>query len=427
MPSFLKNLADRLTTLWDKVTAYPTTKKIDSSPAAHFLRRWFGKFRRFVRVPFNTPHFMGFEIVWMRILFAIAVFQTMPLGGTWANWAYLELREAKAHWFENGRITEEADLAFRPPFLPVMEMLPISDGAMSDTKLKQPNGFANLAPAGDAKPGFFTSIRKIFDFTYFSDPDFVKMLPWLVMPALLLYASGVGLPIALPILVWVSIGSRTLFNSQGATHHGFQMLTMVLVAQMCVVFWHCKKDWHEAFGFRKARARNGITFWDQFIRYAQIMIVACYVIAGVIKPIKSDGEWFANSHMIGIQLVKTDRQNYYNDLDDVNFNREPVPYAKDMMEHANVSRIFMAMGVLLEIFAFVALFSRSMGLVMGFLFISFHYFNEFLMKLYFYNNEKLVWIFLINIPFWIWWIWQKLRRKRASDMLLAEVEVEPVA
>ena len=61
---------------------------------------------------------MGFEIVWMRILFAIAVFQTMPLGGTWANWAYLELREAKAHWFENGRITEEADLAFRPPFLP---------------------------------------------------------------------------------------------------------------------------------------------------------------------------------------------------------------------------------------------------------------------------------------------------------------------
>ena len=165
----------------------------------------------------------------------------------------------------------------------------------------------------------------------------------------MLYASGVGLTHRIANFSVGQHGSRTLFNSQGATHHGFQMLTMVLVAQMCVVLWHCKKDWREAFGFRKARAHNGITFWDQFIRYAQIMIVACYVIAGVIKPIKSDGERFANSHMIGIQLVKTDRQNYYNDLDDVNFNREPVPYAKDMMEHANVSRIFMAIGSLARI------------------------------------------------------------------------------
>ncbi len=384
--------------------------------------RYKKKFMRFVRVPFNTPRFHGFEIIWMRVLFAIAVFQTMPLGGKWSNWSYTELRDAKPDWFESGKITEEANKTFRPPLLPVMEMLPNASGAMTYTEMKKPNGFAMLAPDPKADAGFFTSIRKIFDFTYFSDPDLVKILPWLVIPALLLYASGFGMPVALAILVWVSIGSRTLHNSQGSIHHGFQMLTLVLVAQFLYVLWHCKTDWREAFGFRRAQRRNGITMWDHFIRYAQIMVVACYVIAGVIKPVKSDWQWFKNSHMIGIQIVKTDRQGYYNDLDGVKFNQEPVPYAKDMMEHANLSRIFLAMGVLLEIFAFLALFSRPMGLLMGMLFISFHMFNEKLMELYFYNNEKLVWIFFINLPFWIWWIYNKFRKRRVSDMLLAEVE-----
>ncbi|MCB1080157.1 MAG: hypothetical protein KDM64_20225, partial [Verrucomicrobiae bacterium] len=49
-------------------------------------------------------------------------------------------------------------------------------------------------------------------------------------------------------------------------------------------------------------------------------------------------------------------------------------------------------------------------LAIGFALVSFHVFNDLMMGLYFYGNEKLDWIFLVNLPFWIWWLTKSRRR-----------------
>ena len=355
---------------------------------------------------FDGPKFHRFEIAFMRVLFALVVYQSMPLGAPFSDGAY-----RLADKFGPGKLhatISASDQALRPPLPPLSQMLPNSEAAIPYTEQRKPNGIA-----------------RVFDLTFFSDPSFIRVLPWVVIPCLVLYATGLGLPVALPVLAFVSIGSRTLYNSQGYIHHGYQMLSLILVAQTLVVLWHCfRHDWKSAMGFRRVEPIRGRTLWHWMIRYSQWMIVGCYVIAGVIKPILSDGRWFQNSHFIGIQVVKTHRQNYYSELEQKWKIPEP-PVAKLMLEeHPNLIRIFLACGVLLEIFAFLALYNRILSFLFGVALVSFHYFNDLLMGLYFYENEKLVWIFLINVPFWIWWL--LFRRKRSGQE--QEVgELEPAA
>lgn len=361
---------------------------------------------RHLSTRFGMRRFHRFEIAIMRLLFAVVIFQSLPLGAPWSSWTQVQLEKVAPGKLSGILANDDQNQMLRPPLLPISQMLPNSEGKLNYDAQEKPNGLAHLV-----------------DLTFFSNQRFINALPWIVLPCLLLYISGIGLPVALPILLIVQIGARTLYNSQGYIHHGFQMVSLVLMVQTGVVLWHSFKNWREAFGLRRAKAAPGsYTFWDSLVRYSQYMIIGSYVIAGVIKPIKSDGEWFKNSHLIGIQLVKTDRQNYYSDLS-ADFGKDPVPYASEMFEHPNLTRLFLAFGVLLEIFAFLALYSRLTALIMGLMFIMFHYFNEFLMHLYFFNNEKLVWIFLINIPFWIWRVCT-IKRKRQDLVPVGEVVAE---
>ncbi len=356
---------------------------------------------------FDGPRFHRFEIVFMRVLFAYVVYQSMPLGDPFSSGA-MTLSNHLAPGKLQEIVSDPArDNALRPPLLPISQMLPNSEAALTYQDQNKPNGIANLV-----------------DLTFFSKPAFINALPWIVIPCLLLYAAGIGLPVALPLLTLFSIGSRTLYNSQGYIHHGYQMLSLILLAQTIVVLWHTfRGDWRAAFGFRRAERHQGRTVWDWMIRYSQWMIIICYVIAGVIKPIRSDGEWFKNSHYIGIQVVKTHRQNYYSSLEE-KWNIPEPEVAKFMLkDHPNLVRIFLSCGVLLEIFAFLALYNRFLSLLIGFALVLFHYFNDLMMGLYFYGNEKLDWIFLINLPFWIWWLFFRRRVRQEQEV----GEVEPAA
>lgn len=386
---------------------HPLVTRCVEHPAWRHLAQ---RLRPIVR-QFDGPRHFRFEVVFMRILFAYVVYQSMPLGAPFSDGAFRVAGKINQEWPTQLQAVvsdTEKDEFFRRPYFPlppVSQMLPNSGAALTYQDQPKPNGFAQF-----------------FDLTFFSDPKFIEVLPWIVIPCLLFYAAGIGLPVALPIITLVSIGSRTLYNSQGYIHHGYQMLTLVLVAQTAVVLWHCfRGSWREAFGLCRAEAKNGRTVWDRMIRYSQWMIVICYVIAGVIKPIRSDGEWFKNSHYIGIQVVKTHRQNYYSSLEE-KWNVPEPQVAKFMLkDHPNAVRIFLSCGVLLEIFAFLALFNRFTALLYGFSLVIFHYFNDLMMGLYFYDNEKLDWIFLINLPFWIWWLFLRRRRVR-QEQEVGEVE-----
>lgn len=50
----------------------------------------------------------------------------------------------------------------------------------------------------------------------------------------------------------------------------------------------------------------------------------------------------------------------------------------------------------------------------------FHYMNDTFMELYFYNNEKMLWIFLVNIPGLVIGLMQLLKKRGsppASDVV----------
>ena len=359
---------------------------------------------------FSTPKFSRWEIVIMRVLFAYVIYQSMPLDKPFnaAGLGFLEkvAPGAAAKVKEDFRYPL---FGIRPPFFPLIEAMPGTTGKIeySDTPV----------PVGLARTGWGASFVKLFN-----DEAFVtKVLPWFVFGALALYVSGYGLPVALPILTLISIGSRTLFNSQGRIHHGFQIISLVLLAQTVVILWQVWKNWRVAMGAKKAADDvYGRNFWDYLFRWSQLAIIAAYVIAGVIKPIQSKGLWFANSHFIGVQIVKTHRQNYYNALDPALKDRD-VPLARDFMyERKNMWRILMSMGVLLEIFAFLALYNRWMMAGVGFAMVMFHYMNDTFMELYFYNNEKMLWIFLVNIPGLVIGLMQLLKKRGsppASDVV----------
>ena len=54
---------------------------------------------------------------------------------------------------------------------------------------------------------------------------------------LFLYAAGVLLPITLPLLALGHVLAFTLYNSQGYTHHGFQIVSLTFVAQAGTVLY----------------------------------------------------------------------------------------------------------------------------------------------------------------------------------------------
>ena len=404
-------MLDALKSLGSRIRQIPAVKRVVELPAWRHLAQ---KTRPVLR-QFDGPKHFRFEIVFMRVLFALVVYQSMPLGAPYSHGTFRvvgQLNEELPAKLQAVVADPEKDNFFRRPWLPLLpvsQMLPNSNAALTYQGQDKPNGIAHFV-----------------DLTFFSSPKFIETLPWIVIPCLLLYAAGIGLPVALPLLTLVSIGSRTLYNSQGYIHHGYQMITLVLLAQTIVVLWHCfRGDWREAFGLKRATLLfRDRTVWDRMIRYSQWMIVICYVIAGVIKPIRSDGEWFQNSHYIGIQVVKTHRQNYYSSLEEKWDIAEPKVAKFMLKDYPDWVRIFLSLGVLLEIFAFLALYNRFTALFFGFSLVIFHYFNDLMMGLYFYDNEKLDWIFLINLPFWIWWLFL---RRRIVPQEQEVGEAEPAA
>ena len=344
---------------------------------------------------FGIPRFHRFEVVIMRILFAYVLFQCMPLGAPYSSVGTNLVNQTMPGALEY--IGEhESELILGPPLRRAYHLIPNAEAKIPYDVQKQPDGIAHVV-----------------DLTFFNDDRFVKTLPWIVFPCLILYCAGFGLPVVMPILTFILLGSRTLYNSQGYIHHGFQMVSLVLLAQTVVVLVYAFRNPKEAFGLKRAtswfRDRN---FWDVMIRYSQLMIIASYMIPGVIKQFKTGGEWFFRSHYIGVQVVKTHRQNYYNDLDPTKGEKEEIPtMANFMLERRNLTRLLLGAGITLQVIAFLALYNRATLAIFGLLFISFHYLNDIMFGLYFYHVEKLDLIFLVNLPFWIWWLATRKKRR----------------
>ncbi|MEM7011696.1 MAG: hypothetical protein AAF585_09450 [Verrucomicrobiota bacterium] len=296
----------------------------------------------------GMQRFRKWEVIGLRVLFAFLIYQCLPLDG---------FKPRGDEWFGAGGW-----------FAPA--------GRVEFDTADEPRGLAKFVPV-----------------TFMSE-ERLQLPLWILCGfALISYVWGRGLIFSIPFLTLVMLLSRSLENSQGFVFHGFKIIGLILLTQSVVVIVHAILT---RFGKRPASYELN----DYLVRFAQVAIVAAYVIAGLTKIHESNGRWVENSHYTAVDVVKTYRQNYYKRLDP-DFGEERVPYAAEMLENPTRARLMMTAGLALELFCFIALWNRWLMAAVGVAIIVFHRMVEQLMNLQFIQNERAVFIFLVNPVFWI--------------------------
>jgi len=228
----------------------------------------------------------------------------------------------------------------------------------------------------------------------------MQIIRALVAVCLVIYGSGFLLPLALPILTAASILVRTYYNSQGAVHHGCQMVTLILLFQTLVVWYFAAGRTNAWIRKKSFEFPDGLTLWSYVLYYSQAAIAGAYVIAGLTKVVRTSGMWFWNSPYMALEVIKTEKQQYYSHLDETVLGTQRV-YAEWMLNNPNLARLCLGGGVILEIFCIFMLFSRNAALAIGAAMILFHRSVAIVMDLHFRFNEYACWIFCVNVPFWV--------------------------
>lgn len=250
-----------------------------------------------------------------------------------------------------------------------------------------------------------TGLANLIDLTFFADHQVYRFCYYMFCGALLVYVSGFLLPVALPVVASMHIGMITLYNSQGATHHAYQLVSLILLAQW-LVCW-TPYVWR-ILGKPAIVLPAGLKWRDYMVWYSLQVIAAAYVIAGVIKLMRSKGLWIIQSPNLAVQLMKTNAQNYHDKLRvDVEFEQRAV-VAQFMIDNPNVTRLFLGGGLLIELLAFLLLVNRVWALVVGFFILALHWGIDMTMGLNFKYQMTVVAIFLVNVPFWAGWLGKKL-------------------
>ena len=233
-------------------------------------------------------------------------------------------------------------------------------------------------------------LARFFDLTWLSDPEKLSAYRGLLYLLLLVYASGWFLPIVLPLLAVAYSLMFTLYNSQGYTHHGYQIIGLTLLVQaVTVVYYSVLK------GLRLQPPDALLNSW--LLVQSQVVVTGTYLVSFLTKLFATGGMWFWNAHYIALDMIKTQRQHYFSRFNPADLG-DP-PEAIWLLEHPWMARGLFASGVVLEAIAFFALASRRLGFVIGVGLILMHRSVSMLMGLRFQNNEMLSAIFLIGVPY----------------------------
>ena len=270
--------------------------------------------------------------------------------------------------------------------------------------------------ANDGRPYTFkdqpvpNSIARFFDLTWLNQDGMHETILWIVGPLLLIYLSGRLLWIVLPLLTILCTIVHSFANSQGFIFHGYQVVGLTLLAQaVLAVYWRVQ-TWRGRDPFPKL-PEVSLGSWMEY--YSRGAILATYVVSAFTKIGNSKGMWVWNSRYIPMELIKSNRLEYFRTLDPKYAGE--IPVATWMIQHPWLTRMMFSSGFFLELFALVGLHSRKWGLVTGIAIIAFHRIVLYLMTLKFAYNEYLLVIFCVNPPFWIWWAWQRMKGRDESS------------
>lgn len=242
-------------------------------------------------------------------------------------------------------------------------------------------------------------LAKLMDLTWLADPGYLAICQYLALAGLVIYVTGRFMWLALPVVCFVQVAINSLYNSQGYTFHGHQLVGLALFAQTIVVVALA------VHGRMKGtpHARHSLKLAAMMIFYSQMAVASAYAVSVVSKMKNSDGKWLARSHYHAVQLIKTDRQHYYSKPDSSKGlgTSDAAVKAEWVAAHPWISRIMFAGGFFSELFVFLGLKNRRWALGVGVAVIGLHWGIAFVMNLTFPLNEILVLMLFINPVYWI--------------------------
>jgi len=275
--------------------------------------------------------------------------------------------------------------------------------------------FPKQVPFAGAK--YEIGIARVMPLGWLSDQGTLDACRWVLIAALCLYASGRLTALALPVMAFLTIAPATLANSQGAFHHHLQVLGLVVLGQW---IW---------FTYRAFASKEFLTPGHRThvlnVFYSQQVIVATYLTTAVWKLWKTKFGWIRESKYFPVQLAKTRDAHYYNKLEhagsessgwiggiDAWFARVTPILESFLFAHPNLCRAIIGSGLVLELFAFLALIGRRSRLLYGGMLILFHLIIGRVMNLNFEYNIFLLLIFFVNLPWVGMAICSSIKRRR---------------
>ena len=244
-----------------------------------------------------------------------------------------------------------------------------------------------------------SGLARVFDLTWLSHTGNYSVFRAVMSVLLVLYAGGLMLPLILPLLALGHVLVFTLYNSQGYAHHGFQIVSLTLVAQAATVLFYTLSK-----GLRMRPPDALLNAW--LLWQSQMIVAGTYLISVFSKLINTRGMWLWDSHYIAADLIKSRRQLYYGTLDP-QYAGNPAE-AIWLLENPWLARVLFGTGFILETIAFLALASRKLGFFIGVALIFMHRSIAGLMGLRFDNNEMLCAIYLVGIPFLVAWSLERI-------------------
>jgi hypothetical protein len=265
-----------------------------------------------------------------------------------------------------------------------------------------------------------SGIANLWVITAFGDPDIfggggTDMTQWPLLKmafavALVLFCLGVSPVVSTGYVLFIVVAVGSLRNSQGNIHHGTQIVSMAMLGHWLGYVWSAisQRDWKAAAVFGGLKAER-----TSFFAAGQL-VASAYVVAGVTKLLRSGPGWVWDSPNIAIQILKIGHQHYYGDG-----TTAPLLHAQrvseHILEHPHLARMMLGGGLVVEFVAFLALYNRKMGFVVGISLVVMHAFIGYLMQLTFPLNTWIVLFYFVPLPFVLSCRWAGMRGKKGGQ------------
>ncbi len=239
-------------------------------------------------------------------------------------------------------------------------------------------------------------LARLVDLRFLANPVLYHRLRSVACMCLVCYVTGFFLSFVTVYLFVLVTAYGSLRNSQGASDHTKQVLALILLVQATVyVFRDCNHVFNPGFQFAGGAGYDQIAvFWSQQA------IIAVYFTSALTKLKRSRGLWVWKCAYIAIQLLKTSEQQYHSSHDAKHLENAGA-LARKAVRYPNLTRLALSLGLFLEFFSPLMLYSRKTIVAGGVLLFIFHHVNARYMRLTFNDLKWCVVIFLVNVPYLI--------------------------